>query len=70
MKKLVHFEVVVQNIDWAWGEWYSTESEAREAIEQASSEGDNFPVYICKVTYTINSKGKNVHTTRQNLGMV
>lgn len=69
MKKIAHFEVVDQNIDCAWGEWYSTESEAREAIKQSRSEGDNYPVYIRKVTFTVNAKGKTINKTVQNMGL-
>ena len=67
MKKIAHFEVVDQNTEFAWGEWYSTESEAREAIKESRSEGDNYPVYIRKVTFTVNAKGKMIRKTVQTM---
>lgn len=69
MKQHVYFEVVNQHNDWAWGEWYATEAEARQAVEEARAEGDNVPVYIRKTTCKRNAKG---HTTRKivkNMGL-
>ena len=68
MKQVVYFEVVDQRTNWEWYERFSTEAEARQAVEEEKVSGEYHPSYIRKTTCKLNQKGKTIHKTFKNMG--
>lgn len=69
MKQVVYFEVVEKHTGSEWWQRFSTEEEARQAVEEEKQFGQYFPSYIRKTTCKLNNKGKTVHKIVKNMGL-